>query len=343
MNPRLLRLARESRGLSQSKLASLAGISQAALSKAENGLVPLSRDRLAAVADALAYPVQIMDWPDEPVGLGPSGFYHRKRSALGSTALQRIEAEVGLFLMQLRRLEASVDITPAHRLPVLDADEYEPEQAAAKLRASWLLPDGPVLDAVRAVERAGIVVIRRDLVSPKIFGMSVRPPNTLPVIVLNTGQSATRERFTLMHEVGHLVMHQVPDDQGEQEANRFAAELLMPASVIGPHLTGLTLQRAIQLKQYWKTSAAAIIETAHRIGRIDGSRYKSLRVQLAQHNWHREEPAEPEREEPTLLSAIVNAHRIEFGYSDRELANVVGLWLREFHAEYGPSARLQVV
>ncbi|MGW3628186.1 helix-turn-helix domain-containing protein [Streptomyces sp. NPDC000880] len=343
MNPRLLQLARESRGLSQSKLASMAGISQAALSKAENSVGPLSPERLAVIADVLGYPQELFNWPDEPVGLGPSGFYHRKQSGLGKTALQRIEAEVNLLLMQMRRLEASVDIEPFYRLPVLDADEYEPEDAAARVRASWMVPDGPVPDVIRTVERAGIIVVRRDLESPKISGLSVRPPNSLPVIILNEGMSATRERFTILHELGHLVMHQMPSDDGEREADRFASEFLMPARLVGPHLKGMTIQRAVQLKQYWKASMAAIIRTAHVLGRIDDRRYKSLQVQMSQHGYRRVEPAEPEPEQPRILLSIVDMHRSEHGYSDSELATVVGLRVREFHAEFGPSRGLRAV
>ncbi len=145
------------------------------------------------MAEALGYPRELLDWPDEPVGLGPSGFYHRKQSGLGETALQRIEAEVTLLLMQLRRLEASVGIEPIYRLPVLDADEHTPEQAAAEIRASWLLPDGPVHDVIRTVERAGVVVVRRDLESPKISGVRqrLRPPRCLSAWDWTTAQRVT--------------------------------------------------------------------------------------------------------------------------------------------------------
>lgn len=343
MNPRLLQLARESRGLSQSKLAGLAGISQAALSKAENSLGPLSPERMAVIADVLGYPEELFGWSDEPVGLGPSGFYHRKQSGLGKTALQRIEAEINLLLMQMRRLEASVEIEPFYRLPVLDADEHEPEAVAARVRAGWMVPDGPVPDVMRMVERAGVVVVRRDLESPKISGLSVRPPDSLPMIILNTGMSPTRERFTLLHELGHLVMHQMPSDDGEREADRFASEFLMPARLIGPHLKDMTIQRAVQLKQYWKASMAAIIRTAHALGKIDDRRYKSLQVQMSQHGYRRTEPGEPAQEQPNILPSIVDTHRREHGYSDAELATVVGLRVREFNAEFGASRGLRVV
>lgn len=61
------------------------------------------------------------------------------------------------------------------------------------------------------------------------------------VISLNRTESARRQRFTLAHEIGHIVLHKGksfvdfrksimdPADEKEREANRFASELLMPA------------------------------------------------------------------------------------------------------------------
>ncbi|MBD0735283.1 XRE family transcriptional regulator [Streptomyces sp. CBMA29] len=344
MIPRMLTLARESRGLSQSQLSKLTGIPQSILSKAENGVSPLSPERLDKIAEALDYPRDTFDWADEPLGLGPSGFYHRKQSGLGQMALNRIEAEIGLLVMQLRRLERSVDVEPAHRFPVLDADEYEPEEAAAVLRATWHLPSGPVENVVRTVERAGVIVVRRDLGSAKISGLSLHPPGDLPVIVLNTDMPADRERFTIMHEVGHLVMHQVPRDEGEREADVFASAFLMPARDISPFLAGgMTIPKAVQLKQHWRCSMASIIRRAHTLGKIDNAKYKSLNVQMSQLKYRKNEPGEFPREEPRILGDVLSVFRDDHGYSDTELATVVGLHAHEFYVRYGTGRRLRAV
>lgn len=344
MIPRMLTMARESRGLTQSQLSRQTGIPQSALSKAEHDVGPLSPERLDKIAEALDYPRSIFDWSDEPLGLGPSGFYHRKQSGLGQMALARIEAEIGLLVMQLRRLERSVDVEPQHRFPVLDADEYTPEQAAEVLRATWQLPSGPVDNVVRTVERAGVIVLRRNLGSTKISGLSIYPPGDLPVIVLNTGMPADRERFTIMHEIGHLVMHQVPRDEGEREADAFASAFLMPARDIAPFLTGgLSIAKAVQLKQHWRCSMASIIRKAHTLGKIDNGKYKSLNVQMSQLGYRKNEPGELAREEPRILSEVLSVFRDDHGYSDTELAKVVGLHSHEFHARYGAGRRLRAV
>lgn len=345
MIPRMLTLARESRGLTQSQLARLTGIPQSVLSKTENGTVsPLSPERLDKIAEVLDYPSEVFDWTDERFGLGPSGFYHRKQSGLGQLALNQIEAEIGLLVMQLRRLERSVDVEPAHRFPVLDADEYSPEEAAELLRVTWLVPDGPVGSVVRTVERAGVVVLRRDLGSPKISGLSINPPGDLPLIVLNTDMPADRERFTIMHEIGHLVMHQIPRDEGEREADAFASAFLMPARDVSPFLAGgMTIAKAAQLKQHWRCSMASIIRRAHTLGKIDNAKYKSLNVQMSQLKYRKVEPGEFPHEEPRILGDVLTVFRDDHGYSEQELASVVGLHNHEFHACFGTGRRLRAV
>lgn len=71
-----------------------------------------------------------------------------------------------------------------------------------------------------------------------------------PVLGVNSYHSSSRQRFTIAHELGHLVLHEgrpmivdhvvrvrfnlrdgtssLATDKQEIEANRFAAELLMP-------------------------------------------------------------------------------------------------------------------
>lgn len=335
MNPRMLTLARESRGLSGTQLAKLAGISQSALSKAENGLTPMTPERVVAVARALGYPVEVLEWPDDPVGLGPASYHHRKQARLTMGDQKRIEAEINLFRMRLRRLQRSVEMEPVYKIPRIDAQDTTPEEAARLVRATWHLPTGPILDMVKTLERAGIVILRRELRSPRISGISTWPPDTLPIVVLNEGMPSDRERFTLAHELGHLVMHEIPTADGEGEADRFAAEFLMPSAEIRPHLTSMSIDKAARLKQHWRVSMSTLVRKALTLDKITPAKYKSLMVQMNQHGYRRSEPVEIPREEPRILDEILKVHRVDHGYSDKELAEVLGLLATEFRNDFG--------
>ena len=69
----------------------------------------------------------------------------------------------------------------------------------------------------------------------KVSGMLVMVDESA-TIGYNNSQHWHRRRFTIAHEIGHLIMgHTCSDnfsDYREKEANEFAAELLMPLAVL---------------------------------------------------------------------------------------------------------------
>ena len=96
-----------------------------------------------------------------------------------------------------------------------------------------------------------------------------------PIILYNGTEIPQRIRFTIGHELGHIVLGHVRpgeytrqnrdpqpgDDPVEQAANRFAADLLAPACV----LWGLDLHRAEDIAQACKISIQAARFRAERM------------------------------------------------------------------------------
>ncbi|WIB33929.1 XRE family transcriptional regulator [Curtobacterium sp. MCSS17_005] len=338
MNPQMLTLLRESRGYSGAQLAKLAGIPQPTLSKAENGLATLDDARLQKVADVLDYPVDAFSWTDPVYGFGSAAFYHRKQQSLPQTVLRKIQAQVNLTRMRLDKLLRSIEIDTQYSLPVLAIEDFgSPAEVARGVRANWRMPMGPVRDMAATLELAGIIVVRSNLESPKIAAISLDNVGTYPaLIILNAGMSADRERFTLAHELGHLVMHSVlvTSDEAEREADEFAAEFLMPAAEIRTQLKGMTLARAAQLKVVWRVAMSALIRRARDLGLIDATRYKSLIVSMSQKGWRKAEPVEVQPDHPTVVSSLIDVHLRDHGYSFHELAQVVALNPSEFGSRF---------
>ena len=145
MNPEMLVVARESRGWTQSQLAEKSGVPQGTISKAEHGLTNLSDERLAALADALKYPVDVLTWDEEVYGFGSAAFYHRKQKSLPQQHLKKIHAEFNLTRIRLKRLTHGLDIHGKHRFQPLDLDDFaSPAEAAQAARAMWHVPMGPI-------------------------------------------------------------------------------------------------------------------------------------------------------------------------------------------------------
>jgi Zn-dependent peptidase ImmA (M78 family) len=95
-----------------------------------------------------------------------------------------------------------------------------------------------------------------------VSGMLIRDGSSV-VIGVNAGHSPARQRFSIAHEIGHLVLHRgrpmvldhvrlnlrdekssTATDTEEIQANAFAAELIMPADVVLETMRGLGRERA---------------------------------------------------------------------------------------------------
>lgn len=117
-----------------------------------------------------------------------------------------------------------------------------PEQRLAKLLTQRLRLIPPV-DIEQLVQR--YAVLEQDILpGDDIDAIVFTRPGTKPIVVRNQNKSLTRQRFTLAHELGHILIpwHMgvvachtgwVLDEdttyaETEAEANRFASELLMP-------------------------------------------------------------------------------------------------------------------
>jgi len=114
-------------------------------------------------------------------------------------------------------------------------------------------PPIPVEKVARVLE----LRIQRSPLPDDLSGLLVRHPSfDKPVIGVNSLHARVRQRFTIAHEIGHFLLHKKAEvyvdrqfsvsfrnsdsssaeHRNEIQANRFAAELLMPASFLRTEL-----------------------------------------------------------------------------------------------------------
>jgi Zn-dependent peptidase ImmA (M78 family)/DNA-binding XRE family transcriptional regulator len=339
VNPEMLVLARESRGMTQIDLSESIGISQAVISRYENGERGVRDDDLLSIADALEYPESFFYRTNQRYGLGSSGLHHRRRKTLPSRTLDMYIAKANILRLIVSTLLRGVDIEKSQNFPQYDIEEFngDIERIAELVRASWKLPSGPIRDLVGVIENAGGIVHRTNFGSQKLDALVQWVPPTPPIFLVNSSIEGGRLRFTLAHELGHLVMHDVPREDMETEADIFASAFLMPKSDISSHFgTRINLASLAQLKPHWRVSIAALIRRAHDIGAISDRQYRSLYEEMGRLGYRVAEPVTIPTENPTLLQEMIEAHITELGYSIAELAATLSLTEREFREEYMP-------
>jgi Zn-dependent peptidase ImmA (M78 family)/DNA-binding XRE family transcriptional regulator len=333
VNGEMIVLAREARGMTQSALAKGLGVSQPTLSRYERGTLDVPSAHLAQLCVLLQRPASFFRWREQLYSA--SCLYHRKRKRLPEKELRRIHAWVNILRIQASRLLEEAQIKTHYNFHRLDIGRLGgAEKAAQALRHLWQVPAGPIKSVVDLVERAGGVIFCFPFGCSKVDGISQWPldqPEMPPVFFLSDSVPGDRMRWTLSHELGHIVMHHLPTGDLEQEADRFAAEFLMPANEIAIHLRELTLQRAASLKSYWRVSMMAIIRRAKQLGKISQNQYEYLCKQMGARGYRTCEPVPIPQEIPRLLSALIGAHKSE---SATVLSERLGMREEEFASGY---------
>jgi Zn-dependent peptidase ImmA (M78 family) len=350
---RMLVLARESRSMTQGDVAeamrALEGagvkVTQGYVSRAEAGRLTVTGERLAVYAAALGYPERLLCLSEHEVGAGSGLVHHRKKQAGSAPDLRRIHALLNLTRIQLRALITGAPRRSGAGIPHIRVDDYDtPEDAARRVRAEWGLPLGPLSSVVAVIEDAGGLVARRALVPPvrlnsgadsvPVDAVSGCAPGEDAVILLNVGTPAERERFTLAHELGHMVMHAIPGPGQEKQADRFAAELLMPADRIRGQLdTQIGLPLLLELKAQWKVSMWALMRRAYALGLISDWQYRTLAIEMSSLGYRTSEPAELHPEVPNAVTTLIDWH-LRHGRDLNDLAEATYLHPDEFARFY---------
>lgn len=341
-NPSLLLLARQYRERSQSEVARAAGLNQGHYSRIENGLLPEgpSAENVERIANALSFPPTFFFQSEKVAGLPLSVHpMHRKKQSVSDRTLKRVHAELNFRLMHVRKLLSAVETETVLPLPWIDVDEGGgPREIAKTLRTAWMIPQGPVHSLTEYIERAGILVVWCDFNAP-IDGVTMRVQGLPACIFLNKSAPADRMRFSLAHELGHIIMHRVPTDTIEDEANTFAAEFLVPEKELRRDLIGgkLTLERLARLKARWRVSMQFILFQAQEIGCLASYQSQYLWKKISRLGWRTREPAETDfpHEEPSLFPRVLNLHLDELGYGLNELAELFRFNSNDLRGMYG--------
>lgn len=315
-------------------------------------MLPCPADSLEAISEALEYPAQFFYAQESVHGIGTEAhhYLYRRKASLPAKALKRIEAEINIRRIHVTRMLTSVDMSASTSIPRFDPSEFDNniEKIAMAVRVYWQMPSGPVENVTELIERAGGIVIPHDFGTVKVDATTLNILGLPPLFFVSRTLTGDRLRFTLAHELGHAVMHSIPHPKIEDEADRFAAEFLMPAADIGPSLSRLDLAKAARLKPFWKTSMASIVYRAHELGKITDNQYRYLFYQLSSAGFRTAEPPELEIpvERSNVHSSLIGFFKEDLGYSVDDLKSLFQTSDRDFSRFYeaaNGSARLRSV
>jgi len=275
-----LRRIREAKGLTQSEVAELAGISRVAYRNIENNSSTPKVSTLQNIASAVKVKLQDLFTPVRTLKKV------RFRASKKMNSRENILTEVARWLDDFNDLERLLKKSEVYRFKELTKElssmkkgDSRAKYAAGKARAELDLKEKePIRDIAGLLEKCGIKVYPLNLVSDGFFGLSVAEEDGGPAVIVNVWERISVERwiFSAAHELGHLLLHldtynieeNAEDADQETEANVFASHFLMP-------------QKAFQ-SEWNDTSGLSFVDRVLKVKRIFQVSYKTILYRLSE-------------------------------------------------------------
>lgn len=297
---RLLK-ARKMSGLSLDELSQRSDISKPALSKYENSLRMPDSENILRLSKALNVDMDFffsqpsgneirlnstsekMLFNIEPVENW--SFYYREQTNINKYDINSIKEQASHYLERILELEKISDAFIEFKNPIDDMqikNTHDAEDAAKKVRKRWKLGNMPLKNIINLLETKGIKIFQ---IEEFEFDGFAAWAGDLPIIVLNTRKELeiTRQRFTALHELGHLILQiqDVIEDELliEKICDAFASELLIPLELLQDELgkgrTRISMSELRNIKALFGVSIMAIMTKAVLHGIIDATSYNT--------------------------------------------------------------------
>jgi len=347
-----LRAARKKAGLSLRDLAAKVDrkVTAQAIGKYERGEMQPSPKVLEMLALALGVQKEALT-SSQLIELGTIEF--RENRLIRSKKDENIvNATIDYNLRRYLKIEEILDVTPhwdkPRGFPFPVRDTHEAEWAAHRLRDDWNLGNDAIPNLSEFLEERGFKVILLNLPS-SIAGITCFVANNVsdraPVIGTSKEITGERQRFTLAHELGHLLLEfSNPSLDVELLCNKFAGAFLMPErvlwEVLGKSRKKVSIGELVALKKFLGVSVQALTYRAKDLGIISNYTYKLLYSEFARRGWLKPPFAEPspvEVEEPQRFKRLCLRALAEEVITDEvasELLNMpIDAMMKEFNAD----------
>jgi len=278
-----IREFRLARGLSQEELGSRIGVTRQTIATWEKGERKPSVAKLVTIARELGVPLDLFF--EEARANNHALLFRADKPKALTADLRALLTKQARWYHELEVLAGETPAIPEFR-PKAEYDPTFVEQVAREIR-DWLgVEEGPLGNVLDLLERRGLKVILQGL--PKeVSGFSAYNDKVGAVIFINESHVVERQRFTALHELGHLVFHRGEyndpkqisgkNDPREKTTNHFAAAVLLPAEALKAELKGfekrwLPIPLLIDLRLRYGVSVRTVLLRASDLGLITKKR-----------------------------------------------------------------------
>ena len=325
----------------------MVGVSHTAIQKYEKGLLTPSSSQLLKLARACGIRTEYFFRTHKVELLQPE---FRKISTFGKTAQEALKIKVVELVEKRVELLCAfpespllVFVPPAGLPERIDALD-EIEAFSDRVRNAWQLGMNPIAYLTDTLEGLGLLVIVVNEENPGFSGLTAKARTwngrEYPVVAVSKRWPGDRQRFTLAHELGHLLLEgRLVDGIDEEKAcDRFAGAFLAPRvavnQLLGQQRHALEWQELYGLKHEFGLSMAGWLLRAKQCGVITETVHLMMFKRFSVKGWRKNEPGKPlPQEQPRLFDQLVYRALAEQYVSEGKAAELLGIPMMRFHQE----------
>ncbi|MDZ4702324.1 MAG: XRE family transcriptional regulator [Saprospiraceae bacterium] len=319
-----LKLARKMAGMSLQDLSNVLGnkVTKQALSKYEQGDMNPTSEVLLSIAKTLKLKPDYF-LKKKSLELGQVQF--RKRAALPKKEEDALVERVRDYVERYIELEEILNVQSAFVNPLEGfeiREKADVEKAAIKIRKAWNLGDNPISNISEMLELNGIKVMQIHDVD-SVDGLAAFTSTGIPIVVVNKkGKPIERIRFTIIHELAHLLLnlsvlegnHKIE----EEWCHFFSSCFLIPSHMLRKMIgegkrTYIYIDELIKIKEYYGISIRAIVHRLRSLEVITNNYYQRWVVYISKTYGAKGEPGEYKGEEASKSFDLLIARGLSEG------------------------------
>lgn len=225
---------RRFRGYTQQELADRSGISSAMISEYEQGIAapsPITRSKLS---DALQIRIEFFYYLSR---LAPGSVNFQRENRFNKKRLHAIQEGVRQMVGAYLEIEDILNIDSVFKTSLQQKGIHSLEEIkdiVLKIREEWEIGLGPIHNIIQVFEDQKIKVVQISEDISTFDGTSTLIDGKYPVIVINKNLAVEQKRFTLLYELGHLLLELTKSELTAKKSfcTAFAKEFLFSRAAL---------------------------------------------------------------------------------------------------------------
>lgn len=333
-----IKQARTLREMSQRDLAARLSVSDTMVSKYEREDSLPDSVMLMDIADALDIDLAYFLRTPRVGAIEP---VYRKSASLGKKKQAAIVERIRDWLERYLEVESILNVDDLSfewpgEVPYSVSSMDDVEDAARSLREAWKIGLDPIENLTERLEDKALRV--GSIEAPEAFdacAFDAAVNGGIPVIVFNKDRPGDRQRFSIAHELGHLVLDVDSSMDEEKACHRFSGAFLVPKELlihdVGPNRKQMSLRELELLKEKYGFSMQALVYRMNDLGIL--SRHHAGRIfdRFEDNGFKKVEPGAPvPQEHPRRFERMVEHAAAEQLISRRRAAELLGRDVHEF-------------